>query len=184
MHRLERPSMALNDPRNHKRFQMWNTWDIQRNETRRHMVEWVAEVARGATGRKLKNLILNCHGSPGYLELGEGVTNTNVGDFSPWRGLIEKIWIPACQVALIPGSTPPGQADGNVFCSNLAKTVGCYLVASTETQCSFPGNIERDMMPSFEGLILSYGPDGNVTWSSRNASTYTNSAGHCVPVPD
>lgn len=182
MYRLERPSMALNDPRNHKRFQLWNTWDVRQNETRRHMAEWVAEVARGASGGRLKHLVLNCHGAPGYLELGEGIRNQDVSAFASWRGLIEKIWIPACRVALIP--TTAGQADGNVFCSNLAKTVGCYVVASTETQCSLPGNIPADMMPSFEGLILSYGPGGNVTWSSRNASTYTTSSGACYQVPD
>lgn len=183
MHRLERPNMALNDPRNHKRFQMWNTWDVTRTETRQHMAEWVAEVARGATNGKLKHLVLNCHGAPGYLEMGQGITETDLDEFRIWHGLIEKIWIPACRVAFIPASGS-GESDGNMFCSKLAKKVGCYVVASTETQCSMPGDIARDMMPSYEGLILSYSPDGSVSWSDRNASTYTTSAGHCYQVPD
>jgi hypothetical protein len=44
---LERPSMAVNDPRvssgtNVRRFQMWNTWDIQQSESREHIIRWVA----------------------------------------------------------------------------------------------------------------------------------------------
>jgi hypothetical protein len=175
--------MALNDPRNHKRFQLWNTWDIQQTETAQHMAEWVTSVARGAPGGKLKHLVLNCHGSPGYLQLGQGVQSSTLSLFSCWRGLIEKIWIPACQIAFIPPAGS-GQSDGNVFCSNFAKTVGCYVVASTETQCSSSGNIQPDMMPSFEGLILSYGPSGNITWQARNPSTYNGFFGGCVAVPD
>lgn len=183
MYRLDRPSMALNDPRNHKRFQMGNTWDITQTETRTHMASWIRDVARGTDGRKLKHLVLNCHGSPGYLELGQGVTADGLDEFRILHGLIEKIWIPACRVAAIPGSGS-GESDGNIFCSRLARFVGCYVVASTETQCSTPGDIPLDMMPSYEGLILSYGPDGTVTWSDRNASTYTTAAGHCYQVPD
>ncbi len=183
MYRLSRPSMALNDPRNHKRFQLANTWDVSRTETRTHMAEWVAHVARTSDGHKLKNLVLNCHGAPGFLEMGEGIRSSDLEVFRPWQGLIDKIWIPACRIAAIPASGS-GEADGNVFCSRLAKIVGCYVVASTETQCSSVGNIPRDMMPSYEGLILSYGPEGNVTWSDRNPSTYDLSGGACYQVPD
>lgn len=189
MYRLDRPNMAVNDMRvsggsSYRRFQMWNTWDIDATETREHIVGWVASVARGADGGKLKHLVLSCHGSPGQLQLGQGFDNSHVALFARWRGLIEKIWLPNCRVARIPDASMPGATDGNVFCSNLAKTVQCYVVASTEFQCEYPTDIPRDMMTSFEGLILSYGPGGNVTWSSRNPSTWTNSSGVCVPVPN
>lgn len=184
MFTLERPNMAVNDPRvgagNHvRRFQMWNTWDITAAETRQHIIDWVATVARGAPGGKLKNLVLSCHGAPGALQLGQGFNNTHSALFAAWRGLIGKIWLPNCSVAFI----GPGNANGNIFCSNLAKRAQCYVVASTETQCETPITLPYDQMTSFEGLVLSYGPGGNITWSSRNPSTWTRE-GICVPVPD
>jgi len=93
--------MALNDPRvkgsgSVRRYQMWNTWNIQHNESRQHIINWVAQVARNAPGGKLKNLVLSCHGLPGYLQLGQGFNRTQINIFAGWRGLIEKIWLPNC----------------------------------------------------------------------------------------
>ena len=150
MFRLERPSMAVNDPRvagggSVRRYQMWNTWDIRANETRQHIISWVATVARRATGGKLKNLVLSCHGLPGYLQLGQGFNRSHLRLFAEWHGLIEKIWLPNCLVARIPDRAMQsrldtqypgwGTSDGNVFCSTLARTVHCYVVAATEEQC-------------------------------------------------
>jgi hypothetical protein len=114
--------------------------------------------------------------------------------FSAWRGLIEKIWLPNCLVAHIPTPTEQtqfdhdypgwGVSDGNMFCSGLAKQVQCYVVAPTETQCESVTSVPFGQMTSFEGLILSYGPAGNITWQNRNPSTWTNAAGQCVPVPN
>lgn len=184
MYTLERPNMAVNDPRvrsgsSVRRFRMWNTWDISKTETRQHIIDWVATVARSATGGKLKNLVLSCHGAPGYLQLGQGFNNTHIALFRGWRGLIEKIWLPNCSVAFI-GS---GGSDGNVFCSNMAKQVQCYVVAATELQCESTVTLPYDQMTSFEGLVLSYGPQGNVTWSNRNPSTWFRD-GRCVSVSD
>jgi hypothetical protein len=44
---------------------MWNTWDIDGTQTIEHIVAWVATVASGAPGGKLKNLVFQCHGTPG-----------------------------------------------------------------------------------------------------------------------
>lgn len=76
-----------------------------------------------------------------------------------------------------------GVSDGNVFCSSLAKQVGCYVVAAAEKQCEVPTTVPLDQMTSFEGLVLSYDPSGRVSWMGRNPSTY-NKAGVCVQVPD
>ena len=128
------------------------------------------------------------------LQLGEGFDARHMAVFAGWNGLIDKKWLPNCLVARIPDAAMQAQmardypgwnvSDGNVFCSTLAKTVGCYVVAATETQCETPVTIPVDMMTSFEGLVLSYGPQGNVTWSNRNPSTYTDSNGYRVAVPD
>ena len=72
MFKLGRPNMAVNDPRTKRRFQMENTWDIAEAESREHIIGWVATVAKGTPGRKLKNLVLSCHSDAGYLTLGKG----------------------------------------------------------------------------------------------------------------
>jgi hypothetical protein len=180
--------MAVNDPRvidehgNIRRFQLGNTWNIGQNESRQHIINWVAQVARNAQGGKLKNLVLSCHGLPGYLQLGQGFNSSHMDMFVQWRGLIEKIWLPNCLVARIPDTAMSAQmaqsypgfgvSDGNIFCSSLAKKVRCYVVASTEIQLEYFRVLPIDMMTSFEGLVLSYGPEGNVTWWDRNPSTY------------
>jgi hypothetical protein len=168
---LEQPSMALNDVRDYAPGQMWNSWYIQPTDTREHIIEWVATVARGASGGKLKNIVFCCHGSPGYLQLGQGFDRRHVPLFTHWAGLVDKIWIRACQFAYIqnPGATPTG--DGNLFCSAIAKNARCYVVASTELQYTKQTTpLPFGQLDSFEGLVLSYGPGGNVTWSHRYPS--------------
>ncbi|WP_376098801.1 hypothetical protein ACE7GA_09470 [Roseomonas sp. CCTCC AB2023176] len=194
MFRLERPNTALNDPRVSatvggrtfkRRFQMENTWDISTDETVEHMVEWVAYVASRATGGKLKHLVLSGHGNEAYLQVGRGIGRADLVKLDPWKGKIEKIWLPNCLVAHI-GATP--ERDGNLFCSEMAKRVGCYLVAATETQCESPTDVPPDMMTSFEGLQVCYGPNGDLTWQSRNPSMWMRTAPdgsqQCVPVPN
>lgn len=190
MYRLERPNMAVNDPRvgargQTRRFRMWNTWNISSTETRDHIIEWVADVANSADGGKLKHLVLSCHGAPGELALGEGFDSSSVSQFAGWNGLVDKIWVPSCNVAA--GRT------GHAFCSAMAAAAGCYLVVSTEIQCEAAQSVPYDMMTSFEGLVLSYGPDGTITWRGRNVSSWRQrtlmdrilgGAGQCVQVPD
>lgn len=201
MFRLDRPNMAVNDPRVSggtppvvRRFRMWNTWDIQASEGRAHIIDWVASVARGAPGGKLKNVVLSGHGLPGFLQVGEGFNRSHLPLFERWRNLVEKLWLPNCLVARIPDAAMQtqldhdypgwGTSDGNMFCSAIAKAINGYVVAATETQCETLEAYPVDMMSSFEGLVLSYGPSGAVTWSARNPSTWTDSSGACVPVPN
>jgi hypothetical protein len=190
MIKLERPNMAVNDPRTRtkgyilgifddvRRFEMENTWDIAETETCQHILDWVAQHARKKG--KLKHLVINCHGDAGTLNLGQGFDNTNVHLFAAWHGLIEKIWLTGCSVAFI----GTGGSDGNVFCSKMAKGVGCYVVAATETQCDIFKTFPKDRLSSYEGLVLSYGPDGKVSWQGRNASVWSPTCGGDFHVPD
>ena len=158
------------------------------------MIGWVAQVARDALSGKLKNLVLSCHGLPGYLQLGEGFNKDHIVQFAPWRGLVEKLWLSNCLVARIPDAAMQaeldrnypgwGTSDGNLFCCGLAEQIQCYVVASTETQCETTITYPPDQMTSFEGLVISYGPDGNPSWSARNPSTWIRDNGVCVPVPN
>src|SRR5262249_42312409 len=101
MLRLERPNMAINDPRCNTRYQMWNTWNIQATEPREHLLGWTGVVANGAPGGKLKNLVIHCHGSPGAMALGQGFDRSNVEMFSTLRGKVNVIWLHVCLVARI-----------------------------------------------------------------------------------
>jgi len=182
MFTLEQPSMALNDERiAHSQILMWNTWGVRQVDSREHIIEWVAAVALSAPNRRLKNVVLNCHGLPGFVQMGQGFDRTHTGMFTAWSGLVEKIWFIACLVARIP--TPQMQqqlnatypnfltGDGNIFCSEIARYARCYVVAPTEEQRN-RGGYERGQMPTFEGLLLSYGPAGDVTWSHRYSSDW------------
>ena len=183
MFMLEQPSMALNDFRiSWSRIVMWNTGTVIQSHTPDHVIDWVATVARGAPGGKLKNLVLNSHGLPAFIQIGQsGFGRGDTGMFSAWAGLVEKIWIVACLVARIP--TPQYQAqlnstcpslstgDGNIFCSEISRNAHCHVVASTESQRNL-GGYALGQMPTFEGLLLSYSPNGAVSWSHRYASDW------------
>jgi len=172
MIRLERPNMAVNDPRVRtgptasqvRRYQMEKTWDIATTESRQHIINGVKNIAQNAANGKLKNLVLSCHGNPGYLQLGQGFDVSHVTLFSSWQGLVEKIWLPDCLVA--------SGAEGNNFCSGMARQAQCYVVAPTEVQCDVFTTMPYDQLTSFEGLVLCYGPNGNISWQDRNMSTW------------
>ncbi len=167
---IESPNMALNDSRISRTYQMDNTWPVQTTDTKDHIINWVAAVAGGG---KLKNLVLNCHGNAGFMQMGAGFARSDTDLFAGWRGLVDKIWITGCRVGFI--NSAGGNDDGNLFCSAIAKAAGCYLVVSTETQW-FIGNTlyPKGKIDSFEGLVLSYGPGGDVTWSHRYSSNWAD----------
>jgi len=186
---LEAPHMGLNDSRSTNKVQMWNTWNVTVSETVDHMLGWVAQVARGAPGGKLKNVVFRCHGAPAFLQCGAGIRRSDTSRFSAWRGLVEKIWFSACQVGYITpgtgGAPGPAGADGNLFCSEIAKAAQCYVVASTELQViGVNRTLPYGKLDTYEGLVLSYGPEGNVTWSHRYPSTYRRSNGGWAQNPD
>jgi hypothetical protein len=178
MYMLEQPSMALNDTVGvpHSQIIMWNTWSVPQNDSRQHIIGWVREVARGAPGGKLKNVVINCHGLPGFVQIGEGFSRAHTPMFRDWAGLVEKIWFVACLVARIPTAdmqrdydtnyTAYQPSDGNIFCSEIARYAQCYVVAPTEVQRNH-GGYTLGQMPAYEGLLLSYGPGGDVTWWHR-----------------
>jgi hypothetical protein len=175
--------MGLNDPRHHLKVRMWNTWNIRKTETRGHILGWVAAVARRAPGGKLKDVVFSCHGNAAYLEMGEGFTRAHTGLFRAWRGLVERIWFRSCSVARI--KSAGSRSDGNLFCSAIAQAAQCYVVASTELQVATTNRVlPYGQLDTFEGLLLSYGPGGGVTWSHRYPSTYKRSSGGYERNPD
>lgn len=171
---IEQPAMALNAADITRRYQMWNTWNLSPAETVPHIFDWVGTVADGAQGNKLRNLVINCHGAPGMLQLGVGgLWRSNVAWFERWRGKIDKIWLTACQPGFIQG--PGSASDGNLFVGEIAKAAQCYVVASTETQWFTTNRVYPfGQIDSYEGLVLSYSPDGAVSWSRRYPSSWSS----------
>ena len=202
---LEGPHMGLYDSRSTNRVQMWNTWAVSRSESIGHMVEWVAAVARSAPGGKLRNLVFRCHGDSGYLQMGAGIKLSDIPQFSAWRGLVDRTYFSACSVAHIDSARSNGGvagsdgnlskssagvdaerrsnggvagSDGNRFCSEFARTVGCYLVAGTEPQVIGRNRVlPYGCLDTFEGLVLTYSPAGGICGQHRWPSTYDRGRG-------
>jgi len=185
---IKHPHMGLNDERAPVFVQMWNTWKVKSGDTKQHIVDWTAKVARDAPGGKLAELVISCHGAPGFLQLGAGIGAADTDLFKAWRGLVDKIWLRACLVARIVGPSTPSEGDGafiaglgltgdgHRFCSELAKAVQCYVVVGTELQVSSrysrTSPVPYGQLDSYEGLVLSYHPDGKIGWSHRYPSVY------------
>jgi hypothetical protein len=186
------PHMGLNDERAPVFVQMYNTWRVTRSETPDHIVDWTAEVARRTPGGKLNEIVISCHGAPGYLQLGTGIGAGEISLFRRWRGLVNKVWIRACLVGRIVGPDTASQGDGafisalsmsgngHRFCSDLAQALRCYLVVGTELQTSgrysTTNPVPFGQLDSYEGLVLSYHPDGTIGWTRRYSSVSSANA--------
>ena len=176
MFELEQPSMALNDTRLNVTVQMAVTRSVLPAEGLDKILEAVVKAAKDKGG-KLKNLVINCHGEPSYLNLGLGVDRPQTMTFrmlAPGgKPLVDVIYLRACNVARIdkPGGEVTG--DGNLFCCEIAKNAKCRVVASTATQTtayttSTGHPLPYGLLDKFEGTTLVYGPEGNVLSSSNN----------------
>ena len=172
MFTLEQPSMALNDSRAPKgtKVIMQINRTVTPDEGISSFLHAVVEAAKSVPGGKLKNLVLNCHGNPGELQMGCGITRSLTDRFRMLvvndQPLVETIYLKACLVARIDG--PGSQTDGNLFCCEIAKNARCKVVASTTEQVRGWYELGYGQLDRFEGTVLVYGPQGNVL------SSYTN----------
>lgn len=166
---IQQPAIAINDSRDFAFANMWKKYAACGNTPRETIINDVARIARSARGGTVKNIVFCCHGSPGFLQLGQGFDRSHSGLFSAWAGLVEKIWIRACNFAQIqlPNSTTTG--DGNIFCSEIARNARCFVTASTELQYTNRTTaLPFGRLDCFEGLVMNYGPAGNALPSSRH----------------
>ena len=177
---ISQPALGLNSHHDHHvHVQMWNTGNVPATKTAVEIAQWILIVARSAPGGRLKNMVFSCHGSPGNIGIGTGIRLSDVPAFSRLvvggRPLVEKFWFRCCSVGLIPSATT--SPNGHMFCSAFAQATKAYVVASTETQWSRGRTLPFGTLDGFEGLVLSYGPSGNVTWSHRYRSGWTRNDG-------
>jgi len=175
---LEQPSLGLNSHHDHHvHVSMWNTGDVPATKPAREIAEWIRLVAASAPGGRLKNVVFSCHGSPGHIGIGTGISLSDVPDFARLvvngQPMVAKFWFRCCEVARIRAAT----ADGNRFCSTFAQTTRAYVVASTELQWSHGRTLPFGELDGFEGLVLSYDPAGHISWQHRYRSGWFDSAG-------
>ena len=138
-------------------YKMWNTWEIPASEDPNHILGWASAVAKGASGGKLNALVFNSHGSPAHLYMGTGIGWPQVASFSMLAGLVDEIYIIACQVVSFTGA-----GDGNLWCGAIAKAAKAMVYASNAKQSTglWPwipyGNID-----GYEGKVWRWYPDGH-----------------------
>lgn len=63
---------------------------------------------------------------------------------------------------------PPARRE--LLVSGFARLTGCYVVASTEMQVSARRSYTKGQMDNFEGLVMTYGPDGTIRSQHRYPS--------------
>jgi hypothetical protein len=62
--------------------------------------------------------------------------------------------------------------NGHEFLSAFARLTGCYVVAPTEMQARNRATYPKNVMDSYEGLVLCYNPAGAISWRHRYPSLY------------
>ncbi|MFN8178155.1 MAG: hypothetical protein U0167_09505 [bacterium] len=160
MIRIPQPAMAINaNDVPGPNYKMWNTRFVTRKDDPRWIMINVASVAKAAGG-KLKALVINCHGSAGRLGLGTGIARGNTDVFEEIKGLVDDIYITACQVAFISG--PRTSTDGNLFSGEIAKAAAANVYVSTASQDTglWP-SIPYGYIDGFEGRVYKYKSDGS-----------------------
>ena len=170
---LEQPSMALNDTRLPVTVQMWNTRTVQPTDCMYNVLSDVIAVAKATKRGELKNLVFNCHGTPAHLQIGDGIDKVASVLFKmlvdpSGRPLVNTIWFRSCMVARMSSG-----GDGNMFCSDIAQYARCNVVASTASQATSTGNVlPYGQLDSFEGVVICYGPKGDVSSWKENWSNW------------
>ena len=182
---LNPPHVALNDSRSNMTLNMTHNIPVSPNDSAGYIINRVRDINASS---QLENVVFNCHGSPGGLQMGTGFSINQALLFRRWRGKVKKVWFYACSVARDSScSCAPGAGtSGSAFCAAVARNARCYVLAPTELQVESaqemrglpPGSLD-----TFEGMLLSFDPDGNINWYKRYSSTYIDHRGQYVANP-
>lgn len=181
MIKMEQQSLALNATKiPGPDYRMDQTIKMPKNTIPTDVVNFIQAALNNISDPTLKNIVINSHGSPGIIYLGEqetvdskGQTKTvttfigiqHLGLFAQFKNKIGTIWLTGCQTA--------GSATGSseVFCKTLATTIGCNVVAANVLQYINPGYYLRlfpkNCIDEFEGTAYKWDANGNKTVFSR-----------------
>jgi hypothetical protein len=145
--------------------------------------------------RRIKNLVLTAHGSPGEFHIGTGLNISTMGPFSVLQNKVRRIWFRGCLVGRIIDSRTPQDGDyaalqqlgmnsgnGHAFLSAFARLTHCEVIAATEMQTSCHSSYPRGIMDRWEGLVVMYNPQGRLVLQRRNPSLYGYSQGGTMAI--
>lgn len=167
MIRLRSPSLVVNDSRSNMVLRMNHVISAGPRDSVGFIINQIA--ARANRRRPLKNVVFNCHGSPNFLQVGWGISRSDAPLFSRLRGRVEKIWFYACR--------PAGLRVGLAFCSRVAVSARCYVLASPDTQwesAAQMAGLPFNSLDTFEGKLISFDRNGNVSWTRTYPSGRAN----------
>lgn len=166
MIRMKQPSLVLHscDVPGYK-YKMWKTVELSAGATSIDVTNQIHLALNEADDNHLHNVIINCHGSPGFLHVGGDGIGFGTGSVSVLKqlkdiGTIGTIWLVACNVA-------KGQQKdlGRDFCSQLAQNAFCDVVAAEKLQRVNVGFYLRlhpfGCIDKYEGPVYKFFPDGD-----------------------
>jgi len=192
------PSMCLNDSRAAVNYTMDVTRTIRATDTQRIIVNRVVAAAGRATNGRIDNLVLTAHGWPGWFQIGTGLDKNSMAPWADVKDKVFKIWFRGCLIGRIADQDTSSHGDhaalqslgatsgnGHEFIRDFARLTGCYVVAPTELQGSNRQTYPRGQMDTYEGLVLSYDPQGTISWQRRYPSCWGyNASNGTIHVPN
>lgn len=171
---IPHPSLALNSidfgPTYHYHLQYEET--IYNAHSVSNIVDAIL-IRANNSGDRL-NVVMNGHGMPGEIYLGEGIVDCQwaaiEAELARLRGRINTLYVCCCKVA----SGPIGDA----FCQRLANHIQASVIASEMYQRTngwdreiISDRIPRDMIDDFEGVTWRYTPNAPRALFSFTAET-------------
>jgi hypothetical protein len=156
-------------------YRLDNTWYVAKDESVQKICGWVAVVAADFKNKmpdKRFTVVFNSHGfcplpsRGGYgIAIGKGIRRSDIPVFEAFQPHVDEVWFMACRAAHI--SNPGGEGDGNLLMSGIAKAARASVKASTAPQ-SVDSWLPKGYIDDWEGTVLTYGPEGNVTHVEYN----------------
>lgn len=171
--KMKQPSLVLHscDVPGYK-YEMWKSWQMPKGASVSDLIYWIRWAVSHSETMYLKNAIINCHGSPGFLHIGGSGSGFGLGSASLFNILknydLGTIWIIACEVA----GKSHGKESGKLFCSAIAKAAGCRVIAGEKTQhVDFFYNFHHPYgsIDDYEGTVYEFSPAGtHKVWTKKS----------------
>jgi hypothetical protein len=174
---IPQPAMALNAAAAPGSYEMHNSMTVDTNYDPDALMGWVADVAKGAPGGRLRALVIRSHGACGYIALGNGIKAAQAKAFAKINGLVDDIFVVGCRVAGTEKRSR-GYVEGMTLCFELAKQSGAFVFASSANQAideklrqrgESPPNPPFGYIDDFEKPAFVFHPDGSTKedWNGK-----------------